>query len=259
VTVLLVLPARATKALTAEEIMRKTVVKADGASNVNPRINYAYNKVAITEKLNGSGKVDERKEKLIRIKSGKGSLLQIKINGKLLPPDELRREQAQSQAEDERLNDSRVSRRTDNWERLLTTDLISRYQFTLEGQQTYNDRLVYVLKFKPASGNLPVSQSSDRVVNNLAGRIWVDAEDFEIAKAILSLQAEVTLWGGIIASLRKFDYQVERKRLEDGVWVNRISRGEFAGRKLLDRVAWRTQTECKDFEKLDVAQASNQP
>ena len=251
--------ASANKTLTADEIMRKTVAKADGASNVNPRINYAYNKVSISEKLGSDGKVDERKEKLIRIKSGKGSVVQIKVNGKPLPPEELKREQAEVQAEDQRMNDSRVARRNDNWERLLTSDLISRYKFTLEGQQQYDDRRAHVLSFKPASGNLPVREISDRFINNLSGRLWIDAEDYEIAKADLSLRSEVTLWGGILGSLRKFDYKMERKRLEDGVWVNRTARGEYVGRKFLERVSMRTRTECKDFEKLNVTHALNQP
>src|SRR5688572_25606645 len=165
-------------ALTAEEIMRKTVAKADGASNGSPRANYVYYKNSTTEKLDGKGRVAERKEKLIQIKSGKGMVMQIKVNGKPLPPEELKREQAEVQSEDQRMNDSRVARRSDNWERLLTSDLISRYKFTLVRAETLNGRLTHVLNFTPASGNLPVREISDRFINNLRGTIWVDGEDF---------------------------------------------------------------------------------
>ena len=241
-------------ALTAEEIMQKTVSKADAANN--PRENYVYNKIAITEELDAKGKVTERKEKLIRIKSGKGLVVQIMINGKPMPPEELKREQAQVQAEDQRMNDSRVARRNDNWERLLTTDLISRYAFTLAGEQRLNDRPAYMLTFRPKSGKLPVRETSDRFINNLCGTIWVDVEDFEIAKADLRLQSEVTLWGGLLGALRKFDYKVERLRLDDGVWFNWRSRGDFAGRKFLDNMSVRTRVECNGFEKVGTRQAS---
>jgi hypothetical protein len=259
VTLLFVVAAASAKALTAEEIMRKTVAKADGASNGSPRANYVYNKTSITEKLDSKGGVAERKEKLIRIKSGKGSVMQIKVNGKPIPEEELKREQADVQAEDERMNDSRVARRTDNWERLLTTDLISRYKFTLLREETLNGRRAYVLGFKPASENLPVREISDRFINNLCGTIWVDTEDFEIAKADLVLQSEVTLWGGILGALRQFDYKVERVRLNDGVWFNRTARGQFVGRKFLERVCLRTRVHCADFERIDATQARNNP
>lgn len=239
--------------LTAEEIMERTVAKA---RKDNPRLNYAYNKLAVSEKLGSDGQVTERKEKWIRIISGKGNVLQIKVNGKPLPRDELQREQAEVQSEDRRMNDSRVARRDDNWERLLTSDLISRFKFTLVGEQEYNGRMAHVLTFKPAAANLPVREMSDRFVNNLTGTIWVDMQDYEIAKADLKLRSEVTLWGGILGSLRKFDYKLERARLEDGVWVNRTSRGEMAGRKFLDGISMRTRVECKDFEKVHVTQAA---
>lgn len=256
---LLALGLATAKALTADEIMRKTVAKADSASNANPRINYLYNKTSVTEKLDAKGKVAERREKLIRIKSGKGSVVQIKINGKPLPGEELAREQAEVQAEDQRMNDSRVARRSDNWERLLTTELISRYKFTLVRQEPFNGRMAHMLTFKPAGGELPVREISDRFINNLCGTIWVDAEDFEIAKADLWLRSEVTLWGGLLGALRKFDYKVERIRLDDGVWFNRHARGEFAGRKFVDRVFMRTRVQCGDFERIDATQARNDP
>ena len=245
------------KALTADEIMQKTVSKADRATNGSPRQNYEYNKTAVTEKLDAKGNVAERREKLIRIKSGRGSVIQIKLNGQPLSQDDLKREQAQVEAEDERMNDSRVARRNDNWERLLTTDLISRFKFSLVRDERVNGRVAHVLTFKPAGGELPVREISDRFINNLCGTIWVDAEDYEIAKADLWLQSEVTLWGGILGNLRKFDYKVERVRLPDGVWFNRKAAGEFVGRKFLDRVSVRTRVECRDFEKVSTAQARN--
>lgn len=243
--------------MTADQIMRKTVAKADRATNGSPRLHYAYNKVSITEKLDAKGQVNERREKLIRIKSGKGSVVQIKVNGKPLSAEELKREQAEVQSEDQRMNDSRVARRNDNWERLLTTDLIGRFKFRLIGQEAVDNRPAYILTFQPAAANLPIREMSDRFINNLSGKLWVDVQDFEIAKADLALQSEVTLWGGILGSLRKFDYKVERLRLEDGVWVNRTARGEYLGRKFLEKVALRTRTECSDFEKIAGTQARN--
>ncbi|HKQ38234.1 MAG TPA: hypothetical protein VJ063_09165, partial [Verrucomicrobiae bacterium] len=244
-----------TNGITAEEIVRRMVARADEATNGSPRANYVYFKKSTTEKLNGKGNVEERKEKLIQITGGKGSVVQIKVNGKPLSAEELKKAEAEVQAEDQKMNDSRVARRSDNFERLLTGDLVSRYRFELVREELLNGRRSYVLNFRPAAGELPVREMSDRFINNLRGVIWVDAEEYEIAKADLALQSEVTLWGGILGALRKFDYKVERVRVDDGVWFNRLSRGEFAGRKFLDNVSLRTRSECTNFERIGVREA----
>lgn len=246
------------KPISADEIVKRMVARADAAgSNGSPRANYVYFKKSTTEKLDGKGKVEERKEKLIQVTGGKGSVVQIKVNGKPLSAEELKKAEAEVRAEDQKMNDSRVARRSDNFERLLTGDLVSRYRFTLVREDAVNGRRAYVLAFKPADGDLPVREISDRFINNLQGTIWVDAEEYEIAKADLTLRSEVTLWGGILGALRKFDYKVERVRMDDGVWFNRLSRGEFGGRKFLDNVSLRTRSECTSFERIGVKQASN--
>lgn len=239
----------AAKPLTAEEIINTTVSKSGGKSE-NGRANYTYTKVSITDQLDSRGNVDEHKEKVIRFKEGKGSVAQIKINGKPLSPEELRREQQQIMAEDAKVSDSsKMSRRSDNWEQLLTPELIARYTFRLEAEETINGRPTYVLSFRPAGRDLPVNQMSDRVMNELNGKLWIDAEDFEIAIADLWLENDVSLWGGFLGSLRKFDYHVERVRLEPGVWANRQTRGEFRGRKFLENMNVRTRSLCSDFQK----------
>jgi len=241
--------------ITAAQIVKRMVDRANEATNGSPRANYIYFKKSTTEKLDGRGNVEERKEKLIQITGGKGSVVQIKVNGKPLSAQELKKAEAEVQAEDQKMNDSRVVRRSDNFERLLTGDLVSRYQFTLMREEPLNGRRAFVLTFKPASADLPVREISDRFINNLKGVIWVDAEEYEIAKADLSMQSEVTLWGGFLGALRKFDYKLDRVRIDDGVWFNQLSRGEFVGRKFLDNVSVRTRSECSNFEKIPVKHA----
>ena len=35
--------------------------------------------------------------------------------------------------------------------------------------------------FEPISHNLPVRQIADRLINQIAGKVWVDAQEFEVA------------------------------------------------------------------------------
>jgi hypothetical protein len=88
----------------------------------------------------------------------------------------------------------------------------------------------------------------DRLLNQLSGTIWIDAEDFELARADIKLSSEVTFWGGVIGRLHKLAYTVTRVRIAEGVWVNSVSNGNFEGRKLLDSFRVRTKSESTNFK-----------
>ena len=94
---------------------------------------------------------------------------------------------------------------------------------------------------------------TDRFLNHIAGTVWIDAEEFEIAKLELHLQGEVTLWDGLIGTLRRGSYTLERIRLPDGAWFNHSSHGAFEGRKLTEPLLIRTRSDSNNFRRQDVA------
>jgi hypothetical protein len=113
-------------------------------------------------------------------------------------------------------------------------------------------RKTYVLTFEPKN-DLPVKKLADRFLNQIAGTVWIDAEDFEIARAEIHLKSEVTLWGGVIGTLRHCRFTLERTRLPDGVWFNSSSHGIFEGRKLLEPMLIRTHSESTNFHPASLA------
>ena len=54
----------------------------------------------------------------------------------------------------------------------------------------------------------------------------------------------------VLGSLKKFNYAVERIRLENGVWFNRSASGDFEGRKLLDATHVKTHSETSGFQRI---------
>jgi hypothetical protein len=77
--------------------------------------------------------------------------------------------------------------------------------------------------------------------------VWIDAEDFEIARAEVFLRSEVNLFGGVVASLKRLAYTIERTRVADGVWFSTFSTGDFQGRKLLEPAHIRTRSQSVNF------------
>jgi len=231
--------------------MRKAIGRANAASGDARRADYAYTKQVVVQDFDPQGRVTETKEKLFRFRAGLGSLEGVKVNGRQMEGARLRKEEEHFARQTAQLTDSKGCKRDDRWEKYLTPDLASKYRFTLQGRQLVNGRSAYVIAFQPRCGDLPVNQMADRLLNHLAGRIWVDDQEFEIVRAELAAQCKVTLGGvmDLLGSLSKFSFVLERIRLNDGTWFNRRASGDFEGRKLLDNTHVKTRSETSDFHK----------
>jgi hypothetical protein len=117
------------------------------------------------------------------------------------------------------------------------SNLVSRFQFTLVGRETVNGRSALVLDFQPASKNLPVHSYKDNFINKAAGRIWVDEEDYAIAKADVHLTKQVNVLGGLVGAVWKFTYSFDRERMPEGLWVARHVDWHLEGREVIfDRI-----------------------
>lgn len=106
-------------------------------------------------------------------------------------------------------------------EDLLNPDLIKRYKLTLVGQEMLNGRPALIVDFKPASNNLPIFNIKDRFLNCIAGRAWVDKNDFTLEKVDMHLTQKVSVLGGLVGTVSKFTFTFDRQRTADGFWFTR--------------------------------------
>jgi hypothetical protein len=245
-------PVKAAQApLSPEQIMLKAVERSSNVNALHARPNYFYDKRTVREDLASTGALKERTEKNyeVTVESGMSYLKLVRVNGQLLPPSEQKKQNEREIAERQKMTDAKPGQKGDERENFLTAELVSRYQFTLLGQKIVNGRNAYVLSFKPKSSGLPNHKLTDRFLNQIAGKVWIDAADFEIARAELHLQSEVALWGGLVGTLRDCNYTLERIRLEDGSWFNHSSHGYFEGRKLFEPMSIRTSSESDHFRR----------
>lgn len=241
--------AAAPETLTAAQIVKKTGERAQAIYAANRQSGYSYAKFAVSEQFDGKGKLREKKEKFLQFEAGRGRLTQIKLNGRALAGAEFRKQEQAAIEARQQVTDSKSNKREDNWEKYITPQLLAKYSFRLLGREILNGRSAFVLAFEPGSGASRVEHFVDRLTNRLGGKVWIDAEDFEIARAQVALRGEVNLWGGMLGNLTKCNFTVERTRVDDSVWFNSTTDGEFEGRKLLEPTHVRTRSESKDFRK----------
>ncbi|HEX3797442.1 MAG TPA: hypothetical protein VH413_01975 [Verrucomicrobiae bacterium] len=234
--------------LSADDIMAKAVARAESPVNHEARPDYFYTKKTVTEDLDSKGHVKERKERVyeVSVAAGLSYLKLLEMNGQSLSTAELKKQADHEAAERQKLADAKPGQKGDERENFLTADLVQRFNFTLAGEQMINGRRAYILSFDPKPG-MPVKKLTDRFVNQMAGTALIDAEDFEIARAEIHLKGEVSLWGGVVGTLRHCRFTLERTRLADGSWFNSDSHGIFEGRKLLEPMLIRTHSESSNF------------
>lgn len=126
-----------------------------------------------------------------------------------------------------------VARKFDKNQFQFNDELVGRYDFKLIGREVTNGYSLLVLDFAPKKKKLSESGIRDRVVNRVAGRVWVDEREFAIKRCKLHLLESVSIIGGIVGEAQKFDYYFDRERTEDGFWYVRESSWFLEGREIL--------------------------
>src|SRR5947209_4704526 len=117
--------------LTADEIMRKAIGRANAASGDARRADYAYTKQVIVQDFDPHGRVTETKEKLFRFQAGLGSLEEVKVNGRQIDGARLKKEEEHFARQTSQLIDTKGCKRDDRWEKYLTPELAAKYRFSL--------------------------------------------------------------------------------------------------------------------------------
>jgi hypothetical protein len=101
----------------------------------------------------------------------------------------------------------------------FSADLVSRYQFRLEGTEEVNGRPSYHVSFQPKSGSLPVRRSLDHAMNKARGELWVDRALYEVARVRFELIEKVRIWWGIVGSISAANGLLERQPVSGDEWM----------------------------------------
>jgi hypothetical protein len=240
-------------ALSPDEIVRKAVERAESPVTRELRPNYLFTRHNVTEELDPAGHVKARREKLweVSVEAGLPYKKLLQLNGQDLSAADSKKQGEREAADRPKIFSGKEVRRVSEADNYLTPEMAGKYNFSLVDEKPVNGRMAYLLDFEPKSG-LPVSKATDRIANLAAGRVWIDTEDFEIARVEIHLKSEVALWGGMIGTLRHCRYTLERMRLPDGVWFDTISHGIAEGRKLLEPFLIRERTESSNFRRVEI-------
>lgn len=237
---------------TFEQLSSNVVARSKWERTQNTAAQFHFSRVRVLEEFDAKGKVTDRKQSRQEC---------FPINGvpfaRLLQKDGRPLTEKEIKAEEEReaavrsgkkpARSAEASKRDKEWQ--FTDEMLARYSFKMTGQEIVRDRPVWVVEFAPRSKNLPVNKVTDRVANKVAGKLWVDAEEWEVARLKFWLTEEVTVVGGVAGVLKKFEMTLDRTRIEAGAWLPAILDFEMAGRELMTNKRLHYHEESKNFKR----------
>ncbi|SRR6266481_2947405 len=235
-------------ALSAGQIIQKAVARAQNSGARPSKGAYTYTKLTVMEEFDSSGKVKEHKEKVYQVNFRDGATYAklVEVNGHAPGEADLKK-QAENESNARQMTGSKKG---ENRENFLTPEIVERFDFRLVGRTNFNGRATYQVAFQPKNPAPPSHHVVDRLLDRISGIVWIDAEEFEIARAELQLGSEVNLLGGVVGSLKKLVYTMTCTRIDDGLWFRTSSFGDFEGRKLVDAMRIKTRSQAMNFRPL---------
>lgn len=233
----------------AEQIINKAIEKSRQSEAKLAAEQYTFTKVTETEKIDDKGRCKERKKTLHEMFLKFGCLIKKRV----APPGETvaqaKKTEVEENSEPLKLGKVKATTRGD-YINILTPELIGKYVFTLVDRLSINGRPAFVVAFQPKQKDLPGKELAEKVMNQAKGKLWIDAEEFELAKAQVHVDSEIPVGGGLLGSLKRAAFLLERTRLANGVWFDRSTKTDYEARKLTESTRVITRSESSNFQKL---------
>ena len=231
---------------TAEELIRRV---AQAQRRVDRTLtDYTFDQVEVRTTHGKDGRPKETHRRLFHFFSGdepgEATRELVEVDGRPATQEEKReqaeddakqrRRQVERQAADRAARPPAVSGEDDDplvGPRRLS-DLIARFDYVLAGTVEEEGRLLYALEFSPKPG-LAAASLGDRALNALAGRVLVDASDFQIVAVEARLVAPLKVAGGLAANVKRATVSYRGTRLPRGVWFPCVVDFRLEGKQAL--------------------------
>jgi hypothetical protein len=157
----------------------------------------------------------------------------VKIQGRQLSDAELRKEAQREERLRQKFAGVDVKKKAAEKEEWVTAQLLDRFQFQVQERIVLNERPTLVVSFRPKTGKLTAKNIADKLLNQLAGTVWVDEAEADAAKFSVTLLEPVSFgWFGILGALNQCGVMSERERMPAGVWLptrqSLLVKGRFA-------------------------------
>jgi hypothetical protein len=113
------------------------------------------------------------------------------------------------------------------------SELIGRFVIRVVGEEIVEGRPAYVLDFSPDPAAAPAKGIGDRALNSLAGRVLIDAVDFQVRSVVAHLTKPVKVAGGIAANVKEAEIVYTSQPLGGNLWFPCVVELRLTGKTAL--------------------------
>ncbi len=211
---------------------------------------WTYTRRTVVEELDDKGRVKSTKYKTYEVTQvgGVTSSRLVAVFDKDGEPMDATEQARREEETKEELGRSRTSGKRGRYDQILTEELLARFHWSVSGRETIGGRQALMLMFRPRPDRAKDDKLLDRVVNRMAGTIWVDEDEWEIARVSMRLTERVTLWAGLLGALDKLEVAMDREPGAPGVWFVSRTHAVVHGRQLLNSMRLRANETSRDFK-----------
>jgi hypothetical protein len=235
------------------EVTQRMVKPSQTVAQGDQGPQYTYQKRSLLQRLDAVGNPLTSEEKFyqVRLIGGFPFKRLVKIQGRELSSEELKREDAKEEKFRQRFVAADPKKLVARKEGVVTPELLDRYQFVVEKRVVLSNRATLVLTFKPKEGNLPSRTVEDKLLNRMTGRLWIDEGDADTARLEVSLAEPIfSGWFGLLGSLTQCDMTLERQRMPDGAWIDTKQALLIQYRKLMATTRFRATETSSAFKRV---------
>ena len=235
--------------LTARQIVEKAreAAKRNGKGNAV----FTFLRKARIEDLDSKGNIRKGYTKTYRAYTDGRDQELLSVDGKPASRRLIAREQARNRKQQRRY----LARKTENGanrsENLVTKNAdLFREKFTpvLAGVESVNARPAYVIQLQPNTDHKLGSRTVNRFMNQFDARVWVDKEEFHIARIDAKLKKPVTFLSGLAGAVNAINISISQKRLASDTWVDESVSTSFDARIFWKTYHFRMKSRSSHFE-----------
>jgi hypothetical protein len=193
--------------------------------------NYTYTENITKHSLDSKGQLRETETEIFELTFYKGNRLRrlIEKNGKPLTADQEADENKRiekeirkiekKEAEKEKKKENAEEADFDSNRRPTIADILRASKLLNPRRERYRNRDVIVFDYEPLPGYKP-QKDYEKIFGKMAGALWVDAADKQVARVEARLVEPYKIAGGLVASLKTGgSFVLEQDRVNNEIWL----------------------------------------
>ena len=246
---------QANPSLSVDDIIqraRETAKRKDQHENV-----YTFLRAVLVEELDNNGKVAKKTLKTFRAYTDEREQELLTLNGQNATDEDKEKERQRSRKQKRKFlnadptNPAASGGREENLMDRNITLFHQKFVPKLLGNETVRDRNAYLIDLVPNPEYRIKHNIVDRIFNNLAIKVWIDHEDFEVAKLEARLLENVAFLGGIAGAVKGIQISVDQARLEENHWVDQGVKALFDARVLWKSFHFGMHSQSSEYQRLE--------